>query len=87
MSSIPQPVHDVPGHFRVGGLNFYVAVPSNKPYCHFCQKRVRMIAVIVNATPGNPKHICEACLAEITGGFEAIKNEFTEKENRQTEAQ
>lgn len=76
-----EPVHDVPGHFRFGELDFYVAVPGNKPYCHFCRKQVRMIVVIVNGNPGNPKHICEDCLGEITGGFEAIKNEFTGKKD------
>ena len=62
------------GNFHTRGFDFFTEVLSNKPYCHFCQKRVQVSAVIVNADHGNPKHICEACVEEISKGFEAIKN-------------
>lgn len=73
-------VGDQQGHFRTRGFDFFVEAPSNKPFCHFCQKRVQISAVIVNVSPGNPKHICKTCVEEISKGFEAIEDELHTKQ-------
>jgi len=55
--------------------SYFVRVPSNTPYCHFCRKRVDVVAEVVPSNPGNPRHACENCLRTLLSGFETIKNE------------
>jgi len=54
-----------------GGLKYCVAVPSNRPYCHFCRQRVAQVLVL-ERSQGNPLNICESCLSARLNGFESI---------------
>jgi hypothetical protein len=53
------------------GLKYYVTVPCNKPYCHFCRKQVPQVSVL-DRLQGNPLHICKECLSARLDGFEFL---------------
>ncbi len=64
-----------PGHIIIDGkLEFFKKVPSNKPFCHFCRRRVEMVAILDRSGTSNPTHICKECTIERLAGFDIIEN-------------
>ena len=51
------------GHKIADGIDIFIDVASNHPYCHFCRIRVPAV-VALHRSEGNPLHICRECLSK-----------------------
>lgn len=65
-----------PGYYEVDGFLFQTNSLGNKPFCHFCRKRVERAAVVVSSSEGcNPRHLCYDCCTKLVAGFGRLPNE------------